>query len=185
MPASVVSGGLGLGPRGFSKRERWLKQTVAQAGEEADEPGRPRVEFIPGVEETKVPDVRLTKSKDGTNGSAIFRFDNPDLFELTQSDITGMFLYDEEGELSTTDVKARFVDGNPVGIQAKYDEHVRPLDNDAGAGEACVTNGGKYEHLRSDRYNMRSPAEWDRFMRFMERYAEINDLGFRGGNDSS
>ena len=25
---------------------------------------------------------------------------------------------------------------------------------------------------------MQSPAEWDRFMRFMERYSEANDLGF-------
>ncbi|MCL6755527.1 hypothetical protein KBT16_32945, partial [Nostoc sp. CCCryo 231-06] len=26
-------------------------------------------------------------------------------------------------------------------------------------------------------YVMKSPQEWDRFMRFMERYAEENDLG--------
>jgi photosystem II 13kDa protein len=27
---------------------------------------------------------------------------------------------------------------------------------------------------------MRSSMEWDRFMRFMERYAEENGLGFEG-----
>lgn len=27
-------------------------------------------------------------------------------------------------------------------------------------------------------YLMRSPEEWDRFMRFMQRYAEANGLGF-------
>lgn len=28
------------------------------------------------------------------------------------------------------------------------------------------------------RHIMRSPEEWDRFMRFMEKYAADNDLGF-------
>ena len=28
------------------------------------------------------------------------------------------------------------------------------------------------------KYVMRSAFEWDRFMRFMERYAEDNELGF-------
>ncbi|NEQ11719.1 MAG: photosystem II reaction center protein Psb28, partial [Moorea sp. SIO4E2] len=27
-------------------------------------------------------------------------------------------------------------------------------------------------------YIMKSPEEWDRFMRFMERYSEENGLGF-------
>lgn len=79
------------------------------------------MEFIPGKEEKTVPDVRLTRSKDGTNGVATFSFDDPDLFEESQ-EITGMFLQDEEGELSTTDVKARFVNGQPVGIQARFAE---------------------------------------------------------------
>ena len=26
---------------------------------------------------------------------------------------------------------------------------------------------------------MNSTAEWDRFMRFMERYSEVNNLGFK------
>ncbi|MEH2145203.1 photosystem II reaction center protein Psb28 [Nostoc sp.] len=35
---------------------------------------------------------------------------------------------------------------------------------------------GKPEALEAV-YVMKSPQEWDRFMRFMERYAEENDLG--------
>lgn len=58
----------------------------------------------------------------------------------------GMFLNDAEGELSTVDVNAKFVNGKPKGI------------------EATVV--------------MKSTAEWNRFMRFMERYAEDNGLGF-------
>lgn len=47
-------------------------------------------------------------------------------------------MIDDEGTLSTTDVKARFVNGKPTAIEA--------------------------------RYNMRSQFEWDRFIRFMDRY---------------
>lgn len=50
------------------------------------------------------------------------------------------------GELNTVDVQAKFVNGKPDRIEA--------------------------------RYVMRSSFEWDRFMRFMERYAEENQLGF-------
>ncbi|KAL2470583.1 Photosystem II reaction center PSB28 protein [Abeliophyllum distichum] len=60
---------------------------------------KPTIQFIQGTDEQTVPDVRLTKSRDGTNG-----------------------------------------------IEAKY--------------------------------IMRTPREWDRFMRFMERYANENGLSF-------
>ena len=57
-----------------------------------------------------------------------------------------MFLIDQEGELSTVDVNAKFLNGKPQGIEATY--------------------------------VMKSTNEWNRFMRFMERYAEDNGLGF-------
>lgn len=63
-------------------------------------------------------------------------------------EITGIYMIDEEGELESVDVNAKFVNGKPDAIEAKY--------------------------------VMRSPLEWDRFMRFMERYAESNGLGFQG-----
>lgn len=47
-------------------------------------------------------------------------------------------MIDDEGTLSTTDVKARFVNGKPQAIEAKY--------------------------------SMRSQFEWDRFIRFMDRW---------------
>jgi len=49
-------------------------------------------------------------------------------------------MIDDEGTLSTTDVKARFVNGKPTAIEA--------------------------------RYNMRSQFEWDRFIRFMDRWEQ-------------
>jgi len=36
------------------------------------------IQFVKGTIETSVPDVRLTKSKDGTNGTAFFTFAEPD-----------------------------------------------------------------------------------------------------------
>ncbi|KAI5395275.1 Photosystem II reaction center psb28 protein [Lathyrus oleraceus] len=35
--------------------------------------GKPKIQFIQGTDELTIPDVKLTKSKDGTNGMAIFR----------------------------------------------------------------------------------------------------------------
>ena len=65
---------------------------------------------------------------------------------LAAQAITAMRLIDEEGEISTPNVSARFVDGNPVGLLCRYE--------------------------------MTSPAQFDRFLRFMSRYAEANGLGF-------
>ena len=36
------------------------------------------------------------------------------------AEITGMILVDEEGELTTREVKARFVNGNPSALEATY-----------------------------------------------------------------
>ncbi len=108
--------------------------------------GETRIQFVKGTDETCVPDVRLTRSKDGSNGTAFFLFTEPDVFEATElnGEITGMYLIDQEGELSTVDVNAKFLNGKPQGIEATY--------------------------------VMKTTAEWNRFMRFMERYAEDNGL---------
>ena len=110
--------------------------------------GTTSIQFVKGTDETSVPDVRLTRSKDGTNGTAFFVFTEPDVFEATEltGEITGMYLIDEEGELQTVDVNAKFLNGKPQGIEATY--------------------------------VMKTTADWNRFMRFMERYAEDNGRGF-------
>ena len=107
------------------------------------------IQFIRGLEEKVVPDVKLTRAKDGSSGVATFFFDNPNCFDAStaaQGEVTGMFLNDDEGEMSTTEVNARFANGKPKSIEAVM--------------------------------VLKSPEEWDRFMRFMEAYAEDNDLGF-------
>nr|YP_010337358.1 photosystem II protein W [Pulvinaster venetus]UNJ16943.1 photosystem II protein W [Pulvinaster venetus] len=112
-----------------------------------------KIQFIPGFDEEVVPDVRLTRSRDGSTGTATFRFANPKILDIQttkEGDITGMYLIDEEGELVTRDVNAKFVNGKPIGIESVY--------------------------------VIKSPKDWDRFMRFMERYANNNDLTFRKAN---
>mmetsp|Transcript_24458 Transcript_24458/g.77298 ORF Transcript_24458/g.77298 Transcript_24458/m.77298 type:complete len:176 (+) Transcript_24458:249-776(+) len=106
------------------------------------------LQFIRGVDESCVPDVKLTRAKDGSSGTATFVFDEPDVFDSSgeMGEITGLYMVDDEGSLQTVDVNAKFVNGQPAGIEA--------------------------------RYVMKSSFEWDRFMRFMERYAEDNELGF-------
>ena len=109
---------------------------------------KPAIQFIQGTDEQTIPDVKLTKSRDGTNGVATFTFDEPSVFDSSGElgDITGFFMIDEEGTIQSTDVNAKFINGKPAKIEAKY--------------------------------VMRSPKEWDRFMRFMERYSNANGLQF-------
>ncbi|KAG6437917.1 hypothetical protein SASPL_102848 [Salvia splendens] len=103
---------------------------------------KPTIQFIQGTNEQTIPDVRLTKSRDGSNGMAIFTFTEPSVFDSSTvvGDITGFYMIDEEGVIQSVDVNAKFVNGKPAGIEAKY--------------------------------VMRTPREWDRFMRFMERDIE-------------
>lgn len=106
-----------------------------------------RIQFARGIDEEVIPDVRITRSKDGSNGTATFYFQNPMALSnnMTES-ITGMYLIDDEGEISTREVNAKFINGQPEAIEAVY--------------------------------VMKSVEAWDRFIRFMERYAEENELGF-------
>lgn len=107
------------------------------------------IQFVKGLKEQVVPDISLTRAKDGSSGTATFKFANPNVFDASTAsagEITGLFMVDEEGEMSTNDVNANFVNGKPQSIE-------------------CL-------------YVMTSPEAWDRFMRFMERYGEANGLGF-------
>jgi photosystem II protein len=60
-----------------------------------------------------------------------------------------MFLVDEEGELVSREVNARFVNGKASALEATY--------------------------------TWKTTADFERFMRFAQRYAESHGLGFSGG----
>jgi photosystem II protein len=112
------------------------------------------IQFFRGVDEPVVPDIRLTRSRDGRTGQALFVFEEPvALAPETMGDITGMFLVDEEGELVSREVKARFVNGKASAIEATY--------------------------------TWKTNDDFERFMRFAQRYAESHDLGFSGQGDDA
>ena len=108
---------------------------------------------IKGLDEKVLPDVRLTRSRDGSTGTATFRFKNPNILDKNtakEGEITGMYLIDEEGILETRDVNARFRNGKPEAIESIY--------------------------------IMKNPEAWDRFLRFMQRFGAINGLVFTKAN---
>ena len=110
------------------------------------------IQFFRGVDEPVVPDIRMTRSRDGRTGQAMFVFEEPQaLAPETMGDITGMFMVDEEGELVTREVKARFVNGKASALEATF--------------------------------TWKSSSDFERFMRFAQRYAESHDLGFSGSQD--
>jgi photosystem II protein len=106
--------------------------------------------------EAVVPDVSLTRSRDGSTGTATFRFRGPSVLSLhnvwDNGLITGMWLRDNEGLLKTTDLEVKFGQGRPMELVAIL--------------------------------VLKSRDEWDRFMRFMERYAEANGLSFASASES-
>jgi len=83
------------------------------------------LQFIKGIDEPSVPDVKLTRSKDGSSGTATFVFSTPSVFESSEElgDITGLFMIDDEGEFSTVDVQAKFVNGKPDALNRHRTDH--------------------------------------------------------------
>jgi photosystem II 13kDa protein len=107
-----------------------------------------QIQFSVGITEPVVPDVKLTRSKSGEQSTASFYFEKPAILgNEVSEEVTGMYMLDEEGEIVTKEVKAKFVNGKPEALEVLY--------------------------------IMNSAAEWDRFMRFMERYSEANGLGLK------
>ena len=107
------------------------------------------IQFIKGINEKILPDIRLTRSRDGSTGTATFRFKNSNILDKSLAltgEITGMYMIDKEGVLETRDINVNFVNGKPQAIESIY--------------------------------IMKSSQDWDRFMRFMERYGESNGLVF-------
>jgi photosystem II protein len=66
-------------------------------------------------------------------------------------DIGGMYLVDEEGQLVTREVNARFVNGKASALEATF--------------------------------TWKTTADFERFMRFAQRYADSHGMGFAGKDD--
>ena len=60
------------------------------------------IQFIKGNDEKDLPEIRLSRSKDGKRGQAIYKFYKPVTITLENlNSIQKMYLIDKEGELST------------------------------------------------------------------------------------
>jgi len=109
------------------------------------------IQFVKGILEKVVPEVYLTRSRDGGTGKAKFKFINPNILDestlFNDGEITGMYMIDIEGIIETSNIIAIFKFGQPESLEAIY--------------------------------TMYSLKEWDRFMRFMDRYSLSNGLLFR------
>ena len=80
-----------------------------------------KIQFYEGIDEPVVPEIRLTRGNDGSTGQAIFIFEKPQaLSSIADGEITGMRLIDSEGEILTREVKVKFVDGEPIFLEAVY-----------------------------------------------------------------
>ena len=112
------------------------------------------IQFFNGVYEKVIPQIRITKSKDGYAGQAFFRFDNPEaLLSDNFKDIQGMYLLDEEGLITTREINI-----------------------------AVSKKNGKYTAIEAV-YCWRSEWDFKRFMRFANRYAKQNGLAYEANND--
>ena len=114
------------------------------------------IQFFNGVDEKVIPQIRLTKSKDGEAGQAFFRFDSPEaLLSDNFKEIQGMYLIDEEGKITTREINI-----------------------------AVSKKNGKYTAIEAV-YCWRSERDFNRFMRFANRYAKKFGLGYQENNDKS
>ena len=96
-----------------------------------------KIQFYEGTDEPVVPEIRLTRSKDGTTGHALFLFEKPQgLSSITDGEITGMRMIDSEGEILTREVKVKFVDGEPIFL-----EHLKEFNFSAIIFSNCSFEG--------------------------------------------
>ncbi len=113
------------------------------------------IQFFNGIDEKVIPQIRLTKSKNGQAGLAFFRFDSPEaLMSDNFKDIQGMYLIDEEGQIITREINI-----------------------------AVSKKNGKYTALEAV-YSWRSEREFNRFMRFANRYAKKVGLDYEENHES-
>ena len=108
-----------------------------------------KIQFILGIDENVIPEIRLTKSNNASTGTAIFQFKNPNIFneEINEKkSITGMYLIDNESIIITKRLITYFINGKPQVLE--------------------------------EIYIIRNSEEWERLVRFLTRFSESNNLTF-------
>ena len=114
----------------------------------------PSIQFFEGISE-ELSNVSLRRSRSSGVRSVLMTFDSLKALEkfnsFTKGAANSMRLTDEEGAISVTPSSVQFLFSGPEGDELKRVE--------------C-----KFEIERED--------HWERFMRFMNRYAEVNGMAY-------
>jgi len=112
----------------------------------------PSIQFFEGISE-QLSNVSLRRNRNSGVRSVLMTFDSLKALEkfnsFTKGAANSMILADEEGAISVTPSSVQFLFSGPEGDELKRVE--------------C-----KFEIEQED--------HWERFMRFMNRYAEVNGL---------
>jgi photosystem II Psb28-2 protein len=114
----------------------------------------PSIQFFAGIFE-ELSNVSLRRETRTGKRIVVMNFDQMKALErfnsFTKPSLNSMLLIDEEGEINVTPSSTRFIFGGDEGDELRTVE--------------C-----KFEIERDD--------HWDRFMRFMHRYAEANGMEY-------
>ncbi len=105
------------------------------------------IQFSKGVKEEVIPDVKVTRSKTGNTGTATFYFEDPKILSKEKSS-------DEITGMYLLDDEGEIYSKE---VKGKF------INGEARAIEAVLI--------------MKSADEFERFVRFMNKYAEENGLG--------
>ena len=109
------------------------------------------IQFLKGINEKIIPEIRLTKSKVGETGQAFFRFENPEALSSSNlKEIQRMYLIDEEGQIITRELNI-----------------------------AVSRKDGRYTAIEAV-YSWKTERDFNRFMRFAKRYAKRYGLNYTG-----
>ncbi|WP_017314358.1 photosystem II reaction center protein Psb28 [Mastigocladopsis repens] len=115
----------------------------------------PSIQFFAGIFE-ELSNVSLRRTPSSATRIVLMTFNQLKALEkfnsFTKQSLNSMLLTDEEGEISVTPSSTQFIFGGAEGDELQRVE--------------C-----KFEIERDD--------HWERFMRFMNRYAEANGMAYR------
>tara|TARA_B100000700_G_C14604639_1_gene650740 strand:+ start:224 stop:574 length:351 start_codon:yes stop_codon:yes gene_type:complete len=79
------------------------------------------IEFIKGIIESVKPKIKISRSKDGKSGEAVFQFKNPKTLSIENiSSINKMIMTDKEGELISTNINIKQINKGDSSIEVKY-----------------------------------------------------------------
>ncbi|MDZ8188449.1 MAG: photosystem II reaction center protein Psb28 [Nostoc sp. ChiSLP02] len=114
----------------------------------------PSIQFFAGIYE-ELSNVSLRRGRISGKRTVLMRFNKLQALEgfnsFTKQALNSLLLTDEEGEISVTPSSTKFIFGGPEG------DELQRVD--------CEFEIERDEH-------------WERFMRFMQRYAESNGMEY-------